>query len=82
LHPLWAIPSAFLFGGMLVRANALQRTLQVPTALIIALNGLIVVFVVSTEHFRRRLQHGVAVAPIEAEKPVAGTVVVESEAEG
>jgi ABC-type uncharacterized transport system permease subunit len=82
LHPLWAIPSAFLFGGMLVGANALQRALQVPSALIIALNGLIVVFVVSTEHFRRRLQRGVAVAPIEAEKPVAGTVVVESEAEG
>jgi len=82
LHPLWAIPSAFLFGGMLVGANALQRALQVPSALIIALNGLIVVFVVSTEHFRRRLQRGVEVAPIEAEKPVAETVVIESEAEG
>jgi len=49
LHPLWTIPSAFLFGGMLVGANSLQRVAQVPSALIIALNGLIVVFVVSTE---------------------------------
>jgi ABC-type uncharacterized transport system permease subunit len=54
LHPLWAIPSAFLFGGMLVGANALQRVAQVPSALIIALNGLIVVFVVSSEYFRQK----------------------------
>ena len=55
LHPLWSIPSALLFGGMLVGANALQRAAQVPSALIIALNGLIVVFVVSSEYFRQRL---------------------------
>jgi simple sugar transport system permease protein len=47
-------PSSLLFGGMLVGANALQRALQVPSALVIALNGLIVVFVVSSEFFRRR----------------------------
>lgn len=59
LHPLWAIPSALLFGGMLVGANALQRAAQVPSALIIALNGLIVVFVVSSEYFKQRsLQSG------------------------
>ena len=54
LHPIWSIPSAMLFGGMLVGANALQRAVQVPSALIIALNGLIVVFVVSSEYFRQR----------------------------
>lgn len=54
LHPLWSIPSSLLFGGMLVGANALQRAVQVPSALVIALNGLIVVFVVSSEFFRRR----------------------------
>jgi simple sugar transport system permease protein len=57
LHPLWTIPSSLLFGGMLVGANALQRAVQVPSALIIALNGLIVVFVVSTEWYRRNLQN-------------------------
>jgi general nucleoside transport system permease protein len=56
LHPLWSIPSAFLFGGMLVGANALQRAAQVPSALSIALNGLIVVFVVSSVHFQQRIQ--------------------------
>jgi len=57
LHPLWSVPSALLFGGMLVGANALQRALQVPSALVIALNGLIVVFVVSSEYFRHRLKN-------------------------
>jgi len=57
LHPLWTIPSSFLFGGMLVGANSLQRVAQVPSALVIALNGLIVVFVVSTEWHRKRLQN-------------------------
>lgn len=56
LHPLWSIPSALLFGGMLVGANALQRAAQVPSALVIALNGLIVIFVVSSDFFRRRMQ--------------------------
>jgi len=56
LHPLWSIPSALLFGGMLVGANALQRAAQVPSALVIALNGLIVVFVVSSDYFRRKIQ--------------------------
>jgi ABC-type uncharacterized transport system permease subunit len=56
LHPLWAIPSSLLFGGMLIGANALQRALQVPQALIMALNGLIVVFVISSEYFKTRLQ--------------------------
>jgi len=60
LHPLWSIPSALLFGGMLVGANALQRAAQVPSALVIALNGLIVVFVVSSEFFRRKIQHNSA----------------------
>ena len=42
LHPLWTIPSSFLFGGLLVGANSLQRAVQVPQALIVALNGLVV----------------------------------------
>ena len=34
----------------------MQRVVQVPSALITALNGLVVVFVVSSEFFRRRSQ--------------------------
>jgi simple sugar transport system permease protein len=40
---------------MIVGANSMQRAVQVPSALITALNGLVVVFVVSSEIFRRRL---------------------------
>jgi simple sugar transport system permease protein len=54
LHPLWTILSAFVFGGLLVGGNAVQIAVQVPTALIVALNGLVVVFVVSIEYVRRR----------------------------
>ncbi|MGA9595879.1 MAG: ABC transporter permease [Acidimicrobiia bacterium] len=55
LHPLWTIPASFLFGGLLVGGNSLQRAVQVPSALILALNGIVVIFVVSTERFRQRL---------------------------
>jgi len=55
LHPLWTIPSSFLFGGLLVGANSLQRAVQVPQALIVALNGLVVIFVVSSDWLRQRL---------------------------
>lgn len=56
LHPLLTIPASILFGSLLVGANALQRAVQVPSALITALNGLVVVFVVSSEFIRRRNQ--------------------------
>jgi len=53
LHPLWTIPSSFFFGGLLFGANAMQRAVQVPAALIVALNGMVVVFVVSSDRLRR-----------------------------
>lgn len=62
LHPLWTIPSSFLFGSLLTGATELQRELQIPNALAIALNGLIVLFVVSSGKARawldRRLDKG------------------------
>jgi simple sugar transport system permease protein len=54
LHPLGTIPASFLFGGLLVGANKLQRAVQVPAALIVTLNGLVVVFVVGTELWRQK----------------------------
>ena len=35
---------------------ALQRAVQVPSALILALNGLVVIFVVSTDRYRQLLR--------------------------
>jgi simple sugar transport system permease protein len=56
LHPLGTIPASVLFGALLVGANKMQRVVQVPSALVTALNGLVVVFVVSSEIWRRRRQ--------------------------
>ncbi len=54
LHPLGVIPASFFFGALLVGANKLQRVVQVPSAVITALNGLVVIFVVSSEIWRRQ----------------------------
>ncbi|MDE0067474.1 MAG: ABC transporter permease [Acidimicrobiaceae bacterium] len=62
LHPLWTIPSSFLFGGLLVGANAMQRAIQIPSALVIGLNGLIVVFVVSSTSVRDRLRQAMEIS--------------------
>src|SRR5574339_1074428 len=78
LHPLISIPASILFGALLVGANKMQRVVQVPSALVIALNGLVVVFVVSSEIWRlRRQRRRQAVAkqdeeppPLPDEKPV------------
>jgi len=55
LHPLWTVPASFLFGGLIVGGQALQRAVQVPSALIVALNGLVVVFVVAADRYRVKL---------------------------
>lgn len=55
LHPIGTIPASFFFGGLIVGANKMQRVTQVPTSMIIVLNGLLVIFVVSSEIWRRRL---------------------------
>jgi ABC-type uncharacterized transport system permease subunit len=60
LHPLWTIPASLLFGGLLVGANAMQRAVQVPAALILALNGLVVVFVVGSIRGRQWLNERAA----------------------
>ena len=56
LHPIWSIPASVLFGALLVGANSMQRVVQVPSALVTALNGLVVVFVVSSEIIRKKRQ--------------------------
>jgi simple sugar transport system permease protein len=85
LHPLGAIPASFLFGALLVGANKIQRIVQVPTALVTTLNGLVVIFVVSADLWRRRSVHLRDLQTASAEKtamppapPVAPIVTKES----
>jgi len=54
LHPLGTIPASILFGALLVGGNKLQRTVQVPSALITVLIGLVIVFAVSSDILVRR----------------------------
>jgi len=54
LHPLGAIPSAMLFGGLLVGGDKMQRAVQVPQVLVTALMGVIILFVVSSDIWSRR----------------------------
>jgi len=54
LHPLGAIPSAILFGGLLVGGDKMQRAVQIPQVFVTALLGLIVLFVVSSDLWARR----------------------------
>jgi ABC-type uncharacterized transport system permease subunit len=73
LHPIWSIPASILFGALLVGANSMQRVVQVPSALVTALNGLVVVFVVSSEIWRhRRQRRRLAVAKEEDSLPKPG----------
>jgi general nucleoside transport system permease protein len=62
LHPLGAIPASLFFGGLLVGGNKMQRAVQVPSALIDTMLGLVVLFVVAAEIWatyraRRRAMH-------------------------
>ena len=79
LHPIGVIPAAFFFGALLVGANKLQRVMQVPSALITVLNGLVVIFVVSSEIWRSRRQRQRMLADVSAAEK---TPASESETQG
>jgi general nucleoside transport system permease protein len=64
LHPLGAIPASFFFGALLVGANSMQRISQVPSAFVIALNGLVVIFVVSSAMWQEARQRKRRIAEV------------------
>lgn len=55
LHPLGIIPSAILFGGLLVGGDKMQRAVQIPQVLITVILGMVVLFVVSADIWVRRM---------------------------
>jgi simple sugar transport system permease protein len=65
LHPLGAIPSSILFGALLVGGDKMQRAVQIPQVLVTALLGIVVLFVVSSEIWSRRLANRLVAAPTE-----------------
>ena len=70
---------AGLLIALLVGANSMQRAVQVPAALITALNGLVVVFVVSSDLWRRRAARRRQLAQA-AEGPPAAPTLTQLEA--
>ena len=70
LNPLWTIVSAFFFGGLIVGGSSLQVATGVPSDLVTALSGIIVVLVVSLEYLRRRARaQSIALAGPRAASP-------------
>ena len=54
LHPLGTIPASYLFGSLLVGADKMQRAVQVPSALVDTIMGLVVLFVVGSAVLSRQ----------------------------
>lgn len=54
LHPLWTVVTSFLFAGLLVGGTSMQVVTGVPSDLVTAINGVVVVLVVSVAYVRRR----------------------------
>jgi len=75
LHPLGAIPAAVLFGGLLVSGTKLQ-SVGVSSAMVTVLQGLIVLFVVSSSEILRRIRRQAAPPP----KPVSAAQSVLTDA--
>lgn len=69
LHPIGAIPASVFFGALLIGAQSIQREVQVPASLITTLNGLVVIFVVSSQIFIKRLTKRRASVPSQPVTP-------------
>lgn len=53
LNPIAVLPTAIIFGGMTVGADAMQRSASVPSSIAFILQGLIVLFVLAADLLRR-----------------------------
>ncbi len=81
LNPLWLIVTAFLFAGLLVGGTSMQVVTGVPSDLVTAFNGVVVVLVVSVEYLRRRARAR-ALAAVTAEPEARGAAASDRAAEG
>ena len=54
LHPLGTIPAAILFGALILGADMMQRAVNVPAAIVMAVQGLVILFVVSSDILLRK----------------------------
>jgi general nucleoside transport system permease protein len=57
LHPLGTIPAAVLFGALILGADMMQRAVHIPAAIVMAVQGLVILFVVSSDILLRKPQY-------------------------
>ncbi len=63
LHPIGAIASSILFGGLLVGADKMQRAVQIPSTMIEMLNGLVLLFILGRGLWTKRVTYQSSAAP-------------------
>jgi ABC-type uncharacterized transport system permease subunit len=49
LNPLWVIPAAILFGGLMTGASSMQILTGVPTAMVQTIQAIVLFLVLSTQ---------------------------------
>ena len=54
LHPIGIIPASILFGALILGADMMQRAVSIPAAIVMVIQGFIILFVVGSDIFIRR----------------------------
>lgn len=54
LHPLGVIPASILFGALILGADMMQRAVSIPSAIVMVMQGLIILFIVSADLLLRK----------------------------
>lgn len=56
LHPLGVVPASVLFGALILGADMMQRAVNVPSSIVLVIQGLVILFVVSADLILRKPQ--------------------------
>lgn len=54
LHPIGVIPASVLFGALILGADMMQRAVSIPAAIVLVIQGFVILFVVASDVFIRR----------------------------
>lgn len=54
LHPIGIIPASILFGALILGADMMQRAVSIPAAIVLVIQGFVILFVVASDYFIRR----------------------------
>lgn len=54
LHPLGVIPASVLFGALILGADMMQRAVSIPSAIVLVIQGLVILFIVSADLILRK----------------------------